>query len=588
MSNSRANLSGRNLREMNLSKINFEKKNLTGATLTGLDLREKNFTRAKLKNANLERANLSKSILTSTIATLAIFTEADLSEAILEHAWLQEANFTGAILISANLTDAYLYSANLTRANLTRANLTRANLTRANLSGANLTGVDLSGANLTGADLSGANLTGAILTGANLAVANLTGANFTGVNLDGLTLDIYQRQNIMSRVNQPRPSPPQPIRLEPRARAYSSHLEPDEPVFNGRGYVPRSLLACCDDSFVAARRQSGVLSSREYALGRVASARVLGHCVPCTNPEDAQWVRALGDLVHEPKQSYGRNPQPVNEIANLQNAHLEKANLRGANLQNAHLEGAHLERADLTGANLLGTNLMNANLINTNLEGADLRGADLRGATLYRVNLRGAYLEGADFTGVDLEGIILSDKQREQIATFKLARQKRNNSSASGKNLIRANLKGVNLVEADLEGVNIHGSIKTPPGASLPGGGLQSKSRFFKLVSVNGKEVDGGRYELSATTKSGKAQTRGPKDKASTAFSEICKKKNKKDECTYKFAIQETTNGSNKKIYHYEGKREKLARPIILELKDNKNGEVKEVVKKYKNIIVAL
>ena len=119
------------------------------------------------------------------------------------------------------------------------------------------------------------------------------------------------------------------------------------------------------------------------------------------------------------------------------------------------------------------------------------------------------------------------------------------------------------------------------------GGSLQNESRFFKLVSVNGKEVDGGRYELPSKTKSGKAQTRGPKDKASFAFSEICKKNNKKGECSYKFAIQETTRGSNKKVYHYEGKRVKLTKPIILELKDKKTGKVKKVVKKYKNIIVA-
>ena len=118
-------------------------------------------------------------------------------------------------------------------------------------------------------------------------------------------------------------------------------------------------------------------------------------------------------------------------------------------------------------------------------------------------------------------------------------------------------------------------------------GGLQNESRFFKLVSINGKEVDGGRYELPAITKTGKSQTRGPKDKASTAFSEICKKNNKKGECSYKFAIQETTRGSNNKVYHYEGKRVKLAKPIVLELKDKKTGKVKKVVKKYKNVIVA-
>ena len=119
-------------------------------------------------------------------------------------------------------------------------------------------------------------------------------------------------------------------------------------------------------------------------------------------------------------------------------------------------------------------------------------------------------------------------------------------------------------------------------------GGAEGDSRFFKLVSVNGKEVDGGRYELPLKTKSGKPQTRGPKDKASSAFSEICQKNKEKGECSYKFAIQETTRGSDKKVYHYQGKRVKLAKPVVLELKDSKTGEVKEVVKKFKNVITSL
>jgi len=119
-------------------------------------------------------------------------------------------------------------------------------------------------------------------------------------------------------------------------------------------------------------------------------------------------------------------------------------------------------------------------------------------------------------------------------------------------------------------------------------GGAAGDSRFFKLVSVNGKEVDGGRYELPLKTKSGKPQTRGPKDKASSAFSEICQKNKEKGECSYKFAIQETTRGSDKKVYHYQGKRVKLAKPVVLKLKDSKTGKVKEVVKKFKNVITSL
>jgi hypothetical protein len=119
-------------------------------------------------------------------------------------------------------------------------------------------------------------------------------------------------------------------------------------------------------------------------------------------------------------------------------------------------------------------------------------------------------------------------------------------------------------------------------------GGADSDSRFFKLVSVNGKSVDGGRYELPLKTKTGKPQTRGPKDKASSAFSEICQKNKEKGECSYKFAIQETTRGSDKKVYNYQGKRVKLAKPVVLKLKDRKTGKVKEVVKKFKNVITSL
>ena len=120
------------------------------------------------------------------------------------------------------------------------------------------------------------------------------------------------------------------------------------------------------------------------------------------------------------------------------------------------------------------------------------------------------------------------------------------------------------------------------------GGATDSESRFFKLVSINGKSVDGGRYELPLKTKTGKPQTRGPKDKASSAFSEICQKNKEKGECSYKFAIQETTRGSDKKVYNYQGKRVKLAKPVVLKLKDKKTGKVKEVVKKFKNVITSL
>jgi len=126
-------------------------------------------------------------------------------------------------------------------------------------------------------------------------------------------------------------------------------------------------------------------------------------------------------------------------------------------------------------------------------------------------------------------------------------------------------------------------------GGAKTGGANEDNSRYFKVVMVSGKRVeDGGRYELPLLTRTGKPQRRGPKDKASTAFSELCLKHGKKEDCKFNFSIQETTRGSDKKIYHYEGHREKLKKPIVLKLKDKRTGKVKEVVKKFHNVIKSL
>jgi hypothetical protein len=120
-------------------------------------------------------------------------------------------------------------------------------------------------------------------------------------------------------------------------------------------------------------------------------------------------------------------------------------------------------------------------------------------------------------------------------------------------------------------------------------GASKDESRFFKVVKVNGKAVeDGGRYELPMTTKTGKEQKRGPIDKASTAFTELCHKQGMKGECKMTFSIKETTQGSSKKTYHYEGKRVKLSPAVVLKIKDKKTGKTKEIVKKYRNVIKAL
>lgn len=126
------------------------------------------------------------------------------------------------------------------------------------------------------------------------------------------------------------------------------------------------------------------------------------------------------------------------------------------------------------------------------------------------------------------------------------------------------------------------------PKRKMRGGKSRSPSadgdRHFKLVEVSGKSVDDdGRYNLPATTSKGKPQKRGPKEMASKAFTQLCKKHKRGDECHFKFAIQETTRGSNRKVYHYEGKRVKLAK-----VESYKVAGGKTIERKYRNELKSL
>lgn len=79
--------------------------------------------------------------------------------------------------------------------------------------------------------------------------------------------------------------------------------------------------------------------------------------------------------------------------------------------------------------------------------------------------------------------------------------------------------------------------------------------RSFRVVSVNGKPTSMGRYTLKPG--------REPRDAAVRAFRQLCKKHgmNRSEKCKYTFSIQETTRGSNHKVFSYSGHREKLNKP---------------------------
>jgi len=99
--------------------------------------------------------------------------------------------------------------------------------------------------------------------------------------------------------------------------------------------------------------------------------------------------------------------------------------------------------------------------------------------------------------------------------------------------------------------------------------------RHFQVVEVNGKKVEPfGNYSLKADS------TSTPLNKAKTALSQISKKMKIKPGTKVTFVLRETTRGSPNKLFKYEGKRVKLAKPLEVKfgkttVKINYKSEVK-------------
>ena len=96
---------------------------------------------------------------------------------------LDDADFSGEILIGASFYGSSMRAANFTGAQLTHAQLKGADLTGANLNGAQVNATDLIGANFTKATFRNADLTGAALCGANCYQADFSEAWLNNCNM---------------------------------------------------------------------------------------------------------------------------------------------------------------------------------------------------------------------------------------------------------------------------------------------------------------------------------------------------------------------------------------------------------------------
>ena len=169
-------LSNRDLSGANLSGANLYGVELDNTDLSGADLSYSVLYKATLANTDFTGANLSYANLCgATNPVVKIdwpegtyheprylifdFTGTDMSYADFDHAQIQHAVLTDAIVKHTNF-----YDANLEGVDLSYKDLTGTILTEADLTDANLAGVDLSGKDLTWTTLTGANLDYAIFT----------------------------------------------------------------------------------------------------------------------------------------------------------------------------------------------------------------------------------------------------------------------------------------------------------------------------------------------------------------------------------------------------------------------------------------
>jgi len=92
--------------------------------------------------------------------------------------------------------------------------------------------------------------------------------------------------------------------------------------------------------------------------------------------------------------------------------------------------------------------------------------------------------------------------------------------------------------------------------------------RSFSVVKVTKK--DGCPTKFHA----GRYESRTAHSAASKAFSQLCRVKKIRGQCTLIITVQETTQGSSKKEFTYKFKREKLAKPITLKTKKGKTYKI--------------
>jgi len=91
---------------------------------------------------------------------------------------------------------------------------------------------------------------------------------------------------------------------------------------------------------------------------------------------------------------------------------------------------------------------------------------------------------------------------------------------------------------------------------------VTGKDKNYKVVSVLSKDGCDTKFNSSGRYSSDKSGT--PLPAAKKAFSELCRVKNIRGQCTFFVTVEESYRGSNKKQFSYMMKRMKRPEPVLL------------------------
>lgn len=316
----------------------------------GEDISFRDWACLDLRGVDLSGVNLAGCYLEQVDFTGAVLTEADLSGAILARAILTDADFSGTNLKEANIGGVVAHNTSFCGSDLTKAKLSRGDFTKADFSNARLEEIEnmevlINHARFAGAFISGLMLFETRIQGVDFAGATIEQSFFYDARIEGVNFSKAK----LSRV-----------------------VFADVIIENGFFHDAVMESVC----FAKTDPEKSSMEKTEFQGADLSQCCFMGMDLASCDFENAT----------------------------LENANFISSNLSHASLKNVYARNAMFRKADLTRANLKNSDLMQAGFSKARIVGASFAGANLYCADFLR-----AIFGNTDFTGANLDNTLIRD-----------------------------------------------------------------------------------------------------------------------------------------------------------------------------------